>query len=199
MKRMGFGGRWMGWIELLVFNSKMSVLVNGSSTKEFEVFRELRQSDPLSPFLYVLEAEGLSGLVRKSVEVGDLAIKGSCWVENLQFAYDTLLVGEGTWKHVWAIKAVIRAFEIVSGLGINCHKSKLIGINSRGPFLEAAPVLEGYDLESSIGENEESVGGCKNRFLNLGGRITLLKSIISSLTIFTMSFLQNAKEGGERV
>src|SRR3954463_3252564 len=28
----------------------------------------------------------------------------------------------------------------------------------------------------------------KNRFLNLGGRITLLKSILSSLAIFTMSF-----------
>ncbi|XP_058768198.1 uncharacterized protein LOC131641918 [Vicia villosa] len=159
MERMGFGGRWMGWIDLLVFNSKMSVLVNGGCTKEFEVIRGLRQSDPLSPFLYVLDAEGLLGLVRKFIDVRDLSIKGSCWVENLQFAYDTLLVGEETWKHVWAIKTVIQAFEIVSGLGINCHKTKLIGINSRGPFLEAAPVLEGYDLESSIGENEESVGG----------------------------------------
>ncbi|XP_058756963.1 uncharacterized protein LOC131659631 [Vicia villosa] len=147
---MGFGGRWMGWIELLVFNSKMSVLVNGSSTKEFEVFRGLRQSDPFSPFLYVLVAEGLLGLVTKSIEVGDLAIKGSCWVENIQFAYDTLLVREGTWKHVWAIKAVIQAFEIVSGLGINCHKSKLMGINSRGPFLEAAPVLVKWRKENFI-------------------------------------------------
>src|SRR4051812_33768749 len=32
------------------------------------------------------------------------------------------------------------------------------------------------------------LGSWKHRFLNLGGRITLLKSILTSLAIFTMSF-----------
>ncbi|XP_058740932.1 uncharacterized protein LOC131613262 [Vicia villosa] len=118
--RIGFGRRWMGWMEMLVFNSSMSVLFNGSSTKEFGVFKGLRKGDPLSPFLYVLVAEGLSGLVMKSIEIGkfgSFCIKSSCWVDILQFADDTLLVGEGTWKHVKAIKGVLRAFEIVLGLG----------------------------------------------------------------------------------
>lgn len=43
-------------------------------------------------------------------------------------------MGEGSWKHVWAIKAARRAFEIVSGLSINFHKSKLIGINNKSSF-----------------------------------------------------------------
>ncbi|XP_058774474.1 uncharacterized protein LOC131648762 [Vicia villosa] len=80
----------------------MSVLVNGSPTKEFEVYRGLRQGDLLSPFLYVIAAEGLPGLVRKFIEMEEFAsfdIRGECSVDILQFADDTLMVGEGSWKH----------------------------------------------------------------------------------------------------
>ncbi|XP_058766988.1 uncharacterized protein LOC131640626 [Vicia villosa] len=86
----------------------MSVFVNGSPTKEFIIHRGLRQGDPLPSFLFVLVAEGLSGLVRQFIEVEEFqrfAIKDSCWVDILQFADDTLIVGDGNWKHVRAIKA----------------------------------------------------------------------------------------------
>ncbi|XP_058752759.1 uncharacterized protein LOC131625939 [Vicia villosa] len=152
MQRMDFGHRWLKWMELLVFNSNMSILVNGSPTKEFTVSRGLRQGDPLSPFIFVLVAEGLAGLVKKSIEVGDFQrfeIKRSCGVDILQFADDTLLVGEGSWKQIWAIKVVLRAFEVVSGLGINFQKSKLIGINSNAHFLEAASHVLSCKLEDS--------------------------------------------------
>ncbi|XP_058760886.1 uncharacterized protein LOC131634255 [Vicia villosa] len=190
----------------------MSVLVNGSPTREFGVSRELRQGDPLSPSLYVIVAEGLTGLVRKIIEVGDfgrLAINGACWVDILQFADVTLIVGDGSWKQMWAIKAVLRAFELVSGLGINYNKSKLIGINTSNNFMEAASYFLSCKVEQSnfyflgipVGCNprkestwnpillkKNRLEGWTNRFLNLGGRITLLKSILSSLAIFTMSF-----------
>src|SRR4051812_11583659 len=119
MNRMGFGEKWKKWMDLLVFSSNMSVLVNGSPTKEFKVHRGLRQGDPLSPFLFVLVMEGLTGLIRKSIEVGEFQSfnnKGACKVDILQFADDTLIVGNGNWKHVWALRAVLRAFEAVSGL-----------------------------------------------------------------------------------
>ncbi|XP_058747172.1 uncharacterized protein LOC131620179 [Vicia villosa] len=138
---MGFGAKWRGWMEKLVFKSHMSILVNGSSTEDFEVGKGLRQGDPLSPFLFVLVTEGLTGLVRKSIEIGEFdyfSINRNCPIDILQFADDTLLVGKGNWKHIWAIKAVLKAFELVSGLGIKYHKSKLIGINLNGSFLEAA-------------------------------------------------------------
>lgn len=50
LNRMGFGNKWKRWMELLVFSSNMSVLVNGSPTKEFEVSKGLRQWDPFPPF-----------------------------------------------------------------------------------------------------------------------------------------------------
>ncbi|XP_058746501.1 secreted RxLR effector protein 78-like [Vicia villosa] len=71
LKRMGFGELWIKWMEILIFSSKMSVLVNGSPSKEFMVERGLRQGDPLSPFLFVLVAEGLKILVDKAVQNGD--------------------------------------------------------------------------------------------------------------------------------
>ncbi|XP_058767768.1 uncharacterized protein LOC131641483 [Vicia villosa] len=146
MNSMGFGRRWLLWMDLLVFNSNMSVPVNRSPTKEFGVGRGLRQGDPLSPFLFVLVTGGFSGIVGRSIEVGEFCrfdMKRSCWVDLLQFADDTLIVGEGTWKHVWAIKEILRAFEIVSGLGINYHKSKLIGINAQYGDLSSLVYSEG--------------------------------------------------------
>ncbi|XP_058784616.1 uncharacterized protein LOC131659444 [Vicia villosa] len=150
---------------------------------------------------------------RKSCTIGEFSsfpIKRSCNVDILQFEDDTLLVGEGSWKQVRAINTVLRVFEIVSGLGINFHKSKLIGVNVSPSFLDAAAYFLACKKEDSVlsflgipvGGNlrkysmwqpllnkmKKRLSGWKNRFLNLSGRITLLKSILSSLTIFTMSF-----------
>ncbi|XP_058776524.1 uncharacterized protein LOC131650829 [Vicia villosa] len=198
-KAMGFGRRWIKWMELLVFKSDMSVLVNGSSSKEFGVYRGLRQGDPISPFLFVLVAEALTALVRKSIELGDFesfVLEGKCRVDILQFAEDTLLVGDGSWKHIRSIKAVLRAFELVSGLGINYHKTASHFLSCKIEEIKfiflGIPIGHNPRLESTwdplLNKTKARLEGWTNRFLNLGGMITLLKSVLSSLSIFTMSF-----------
>ncbi|XP_058783505.1 uncharacterized protein LOC131658199 [Vicia villosa] len=119
----------------------MSVLVNGSPTKEFVVERGPCQGDPLSPFLFVIVAEGLKIMVNKAVVNGGFVgcyVNNKYFVDVLQFVDDTLLVGDGSWKYLWATKAVLRGFEMVSGLGINFNKSKLIGIDINSRFMDVA-------------------------------------------------------------
>lgn len=91
------------------FQRKMSVLVNGSSTKEFVMEKGMKQGDPLSPFILVLVKEGLTRLVRKSIDIGDYCgfpIIGICFMDILQFVDKTLLVGKCSWKYVSTMKSV---------------------------------------------------------------------------------------------
>lgn len=44
--------------------------MNGSPTEDFAVKRSFRQGDPLTPFLFLIAAEGLAGMVGNAVEVG---------------------------------------------------------------------------------------------------------------------------------
>ena len=48
----------------------ISVLVNGSPTKEFKMERGLRQGDPLDSFLFLLMAEALNILMLEAIEKG---------------------------------------------------------------------------------------------------------------------------------
>ncbi|CAM8943692.1 unnamed protein product [Rhodiola kirilowii] len=69
-ERMGFGVKWRKWISECISTVRLAVLVNGSPTEEFAMERGLRQGDPLSPFLFLIAAEGLSRLLSKQKKSG---------------------------------------------------------------------------------------------------------------------------------
>jgi len=72
MIKMGFSAQWVKWIMLCVETVDYSVLVNGATVGPIVPGRGLRQGDPLSPYLFILCAEGLSALIRKAESQGTL-------------------------------------------------------------------------------------------------------------------------------
>jgi hypothetical protein len=133
LMRFGFGEKWRLWMKACIGSGSMSVLVNGSPTEEINIRRGLKQGDPLAPLLFLVVAEGLGGLLRMAVEKGlfkpFLVGRGNLPVSILQYADDTLCIGEASVDNLWALKAVLRGFELASGLKVNFWKSCLLGIN----------------------------------------------------------------------
>jgi hypothetical protein len=93
--RFGFSDKWRAWIRACVYAGSMSVLVNGSPTAEINIQRGLKQGDLLAPFLFLLVAEGLCGLMKKAVETnrfrGFKVGSNGVIVSHLQYADDTLV------------------------------------------------------------------------------------------------------------
>lgn len=140
MSRMGFDEVWIGWIRSCLAKSSMSVLGNGSPTTDFQIHRGLKQGDPLAPFLFLIVAEGLAGLVYKAVDVGcfkGFEVSNTLNFSILQYANATILLGNGSLENLWSIKTIFRSFEMVSGLKVNFHKISLIGINLSEFFLQS--------------------------------------------------------------
>ncbi|XP_058784295.1 uncharacterized protein LOC131659071 [Vicia villosa] len=138
--KMGFGARWLRWMEGCVFTSSLSVIINGSVTKDFKVEKGLRQGDLLSPFLFVLATEVLTGLMEKAISLGEFRgfmIKDQEAISMLQFADDTIILAEGDLANIWSIKSILRGFEIMSGLRVNFNKSNIFGVNVGDWFIEA--------------------------------------------------------------
>ncbi|GKV16062.1 hypothetical protein SLEP1_g26767 [Rubroshorea leprosula] len=118
MMRMGFSKKWRKWIQECLRSSSVPVLINGSPTKEFTVSKGIRQGDPLSPFLFLIVAKGLNGLVSAAVEKnlykGVMVGKRDTTVTHLQFADDTIFFGEASDENIKVVKGIMRTFELAS-------------------------------------------------------------------------------------
>jgi len=128
MRCLGFCNKWIQWVMGCLHLASISILVNGSPTQEFAPQRGLRQGDPLAPLLFNIAAEGLTGLMRETVDKkffnSFLVGKNKEPVSILQYADDTIFFGEATMQNVKVIKTILRCFELSLGLKINFAKSR---------------------------------------------------------------------------
>jgi len=63
----GFSATWTHWLMNLITSPCYSILLNGSPSSPFRPSRGIRQGDPLSLFLFVLMAKGLSRLLHSAI------------------------------------------------------------------------------------------------------------------------------------
>lgn len=59
----------------------------------------------------------------------DFDFNDQCHLSHLQYVDDTILVGKATFDNLWVLRAVLRCFEMASGLKVNFNRSCLYGLN----------------------------------------------------------------------
>jgi hypothetical protein len=98
MKRMGFNGLFVQLVMKCVSTVSYQFRINGDLTDVVNPGRGLRQGDPISPYLFLLCAEGFSALLTKAKDDG--LIRGiklatsAPRVNHLLFTDDSLLLLE---------------------------------------------------------------------------------------------------------
>ena len=63
MLKLGFHQSWVEKVMSMVRSVSFSVLLNGKELQTFKPSRGIKQGDPISPYLFLLVAEGLSCLL----------------------------------------------------------------------------------------------------------------------------------------
>ncbi|KAF5773617.1 putative RNA-directed DNA polymerase [Helianthus annuus] len=213
LSQMGFSDKWKNWIKGVVSSASASVLVNGAPTFEFKCFKGMRQGDPLSPFLFVIVMEALSCMIRKACNLE--IIKGVCLpndgpvVSHLFYADDAVILGEWCRSNITNVVRILRCFHLCSGLKINLLKSNLYGVGIRPNEVNDMAGVIGCSADAfpfkflglNVGANMNRVENWRPVFdslekrltlwkaslLSIGGRVTLIRSVLESLPNYYFS------------
>ncbi|GJY38512.1 RNA-directed DNA polymerase, eukaryota [Tanacetum coccineum] len=196
----------------LVISDLGSILVNGSPTSEFKFHKGLKQGDPLSPFLFILVMESLHISFKKKLDAGlfrGIQIDGSMSLSHLFYADDAVFIGKWENSNISTLVNVLNCFSMASGLKINLHKSKLMGIGiAHNDVIRFASLIGCKVLSAPFSYLGVKVGGIPSRHnfweevivkisawlfkwklktLSIGGRFTLTKAVLSSIPLYQMS------------
>ena len=133
LERMGFGSKWIRWINCYISTASFSVLINGSPSGFIRSSRGLKQGDPLSPYLFVIGMEALSCPPKRALE-GNFISKcrfggrdgGEIVISHLLYADDTIIFCDANAEQLMYLRWTLMWFEAFSGLKINLHKSEII-------------------------------------------------------------------------
>lgn len=129
MLKLGLDEKWVQLAMETVCTATCSVLINGEPKGSVTLTRGIKQGDPLSPYLFLFCAEGLSTMLRKAKEArhsqGILSSNGGVCLSYLLFAYDSLIFCQATMEECHRLLAILEQYEAASGKAINRQKTSL--------------------------------------------------------------------------
>jgi hypothetical protein len=214
VRKMGFADGWVQKIMLCVTSVRYQVRVNGALTDVIAPERGLRQGDPLSPYLFLLCAEGFSALLNKAEMDGELEGIKICndapSFNHLLFADDSLVLIKATRESARSLQHVLKLYEVCSGQTINFDKSSIMfSENTKARHkahvrsalnIRTEAVTEKYlGLPVHVGRSRsktfeylkdriwKKIQGWKERMLSKAGKDILIKACAQAIPTFAMS------------
>ena len=129
MEKLGFHSRWRRLMMQCISSVTYDVRINGKPSGHIIPTRGLRQGDPLSPYLFLLCAEGLSALIKKASADGLLegisVSRGGPCLSHLFFVDDSLIFCKATIEECEVLQRVMSKNEKASGQQLNRTKTSL--------------------------------------------------------------------------
>ena len=214
MLKMGFDSKWVQWIMMCVETVDYFVIVNKQLVGPIIPGRGLRQGDPLSPYLFILCAEGLSALIRKAERSGDLHGVSICTnaptISHLLFVDDCFLFFRVDDNEAQVMKNILHTYKLASGQAISLPKSEVffssivpsplketitnilgvIAVMSTGKYL-GLPSMVGRSKEATFGFIKDciqhKINNWSSKCLSKVGREVMIKSVLQSIPSYIMS------------
>ena len=138
-------------------------------------------------------------------------------ISHLLFAYDTIFFCDASIEQIFSIRLVLTCFQAFTGLKVNVEKSEIVPIGEVCNIQSLANILQCrvdslpmiylgmplgtlYKTASQILERmEKKFLDWKRLYLSNGGRLTLLKSTLSSLLTYYISLFTIPKAVATRL
>lgn len=123
MVKFGFSEIWRERVMACITTVKYSFIKDGEIFGDVQPQRGIRQGDPISPYLYILCAEGLSAMLRRHEEMGLLhgcsVARGAPPISHLLFADDSYFFFRAARSEALLMKNILLRYERLSGQAIN--------------------------------------------------------------------------------
>ena len=203
MLSLGFPAQWVDLAMLTMRSASYSVIVNSEPCGYITPSRGTKQGDPLSPYLFLFCAEGLSSLQRATLNnhmKGLLSCHGGVCISLLLFVDDSLLFCEAKLEEGRRLLGLLTQYEAASGQAINWQKTTLFfSLNTSHEVQEdirslfgaqiltncekylGLPMVRGRSKVSTFKEFQERVSkrvmGWKEKNILKAGREVLIKSV----------------------
>jgi hypothetical protein len=172
LEKLGFCPQWVTWMMMCITSVEYNIIFNGDRIGPITPERGLRQGCPLSPYLYIICAEGLSAVIKNRELRGTLHGTHICRsapsISHLHFADDSLLFCRATISEAQSLKEILTHYEHASGQAINFRKSAIaFSTNTSQDIIVAIKSILGvYEtigsgkylgLPSMVGRNKKAI------------------------------------------